>query len=330
MKDIQLKDNISSLTTKNPSDITSKTIKNVLETTNKDIEKFKNLFPIASGFNPNDGLIPFKIFDESMLKTMEEKMKVHDEKRNSFGRKNSQTTISIMTLQMMNERNPYRLLRQIAAQLEAKRPAVKEWYFKLLQSRNEIELWCKKIQNLENKPNLSDQEEYSFNKYKIDVFKKMSEIQDGMIYIEGALKEIATLQNQYEQICETHSIPIEWGEKEFEQNEIGFHKRRAFVLALRDLQVNGLGNHGTQEYMEQFGINPIQGYKQASDFLKECKIKQDKNIKITEKMRDDWLDKMEEEYKDSHLYILEKMGIINLIDENIQFKSKPVERKTET
>ena len=48
-----------------------------------------------------------------------------DEKTKAFDRKNSQTTLALMTLTMMNGQSPYRMMRQIMSEVEKRKLALK-------------------------------------------------------------------------------------------------------------------------------------------------------------------------------------------------------------
>ena len=63
------------------------------------------------------------------IQKISERMVEMERANNSLGRKNTQTTNQLMTLTMMTD-SPYRRLRQCLAQIERKKEALKESYFK--------------------------------------------------------------------------------------------------------------------------------------------------------------------------------------------------------
>jgi hypothetical protein len=79
---------------------------------------------------PENGL-EFKTFNSQKLSVIADRMPEIDRANNSFGRHNSQTSNVLMTLTMLNDSSPYRLLRQCAAQLEDRRRALKSSIFDL-------------------------------------------------------------------------------------------------------------------------------------------------------------------------------------------------------
>ena len=49
-----------------------------------------------------------------------------EEKTKAFDRKNSQTTLALMTLTMLNGQSPYRMMRQIMSEVEKRKLALSE------------------------------------------------------------------------------------------------------------------------------------------------------------------------------------------------------------
>ena len=64
------------------------------------------------------------------LAIISQKMVAIDRANNTAGRSNTQTTNQLMTLTMMTD-SPYRRLRQCLSQIEKKRIALEESYFKM-------------------------------------------------------------------------------------------------------------------------------------------------------------------------------------------------------
>ena len=57
----------------------------------------------------------------------------------------------------------------------------------------------------------------------------------GKIYLEGALKELATYQEVYDEIKKSHNIPDDWDELNLESEEITNHIRMAFRNGVRNV-----------------------------------------------------------------------------------------------
>ena len=62
-----------------------------------------------------------------------------DEKTRAFDRKNSQTTLVLMSLTMLNGHSPYRMMRQIMAEVEKRKGALAEAQVNHAKHLKEIE-----------------------------------------------------------------------------------------------------------------------------------------------------------------------------------------------
>ncbi len=172
------------------------------------------------------------------LAKISERMVEIDRANNSLGRKNTQTTNQLMTLTMLTD-SPYRRLRQILAQIEKKRNALREHYFNYQKLKIQIKDW----------------EEEDTELSRIEITASKAGMESGRKYIEGALKEIGIFQDAYEEIRENNNIPEEWDEEDAEKDEIRHHIRQAFRQAHRDMILHGTITQGNAEYMEQYGIH---------------------------------------------------------------------------
>ena len=107
----------------------------------------------------------------------------------TFSKRNSQTSLSLMTLNMIDS-GPYRVLRQIIAQVEKKRSALKEAMYNNEKRKLEIEqLKAKELTGVEAELN------------ELEIQKAIYDVIDSTNYIEGALKELGALKRRYEEIC---------------------------------------------------------------------------------------------------------------------------------
>ena len=174
-----------------------------------------------------------------------------DEKTKAFDRKNSQTTLAMMTLTMMTGQSPYRMMRQIMAEVEKRKGALAEAQVNHAKHLKEIE-------RLEDSDDPVLQAKY---RQKCVGLSSMEQ------KINGSFKDIATLIDAYNNIKEAHGID-EWDEVAFEKEEKKHHVRRAFELMYRNLFNTGRSSESTVEYCQQFGLHPqvcmteVQGYLQ--------------------------------------------------------------------
>ena len=174
-----------------------------------------------------------------------------DEKTKAFDRKNSQTTLAMMTLTMMTGQSPYRMMRQIMAEVEKRKGALAEAQVNHAKHLKEIE-------RLEDSDDPLLQAKYRQKCVGLSTMEQK---------INGSFKDIATLIDAYNNIKEAHGID-EWDEVAFEKEEKKHHVRRAFELMYRNLFNTGRSSESTVEYCQQFGLHPqvcmteVQGYLQ--------------------------------------------------------------------
>ncbi len=177
-----------------------------------------------------------------------------DEKTRAFDRNNSQTTLSMMTLTMMTGQSPYRMMRQIMAEVEKRKGALVEAQVKHARVLKEIE----KLQDSEDT--------VSQAKYR----QKCVNIVTMESKINGSFKDIATLIDAYNNIKEKNGIE-DWDEQAFEKEEKKHHVRRGFELMYRNLLESGRASTSTIEYCQQYGVHPqvclreVSGYLQFTD-----------------------------------------------------------------
>jgi len=244
----------------------------------------------------------FSCIDETKLAEISKNMIAINKATKSFGKKNSQTSAKLMTLNML-ACSPYRALRQCLSQIESKRKAIKENMFDLRQKRLIIN-------DLEG----------SKNKFKILEREKLSsEINDSILYIEGALKELAGYQDAYEQIRKNNNIRENWDEKDFEDSEIKHHVMSAFRNGVRDLLAYGNMGHGTSEYFEQFGINPMEAIIQIKKYVDGCT--QSSNGNLSYKAYIGFLNDMANKYKENYKEAMKRLGLTSLLTENFLYRN---------
>src|SRR5210317_2048781 len=90
----------------------------------------------------------FKTIDDEKLIKIENSLIESSRAMNSFSRRNTQTDIKLRTLTMLSVNSPYRTLRQILAQVEKKRSAVQENYFKMAKQKARMNILKQKDDEL--------------------------------------------------------------------------------------------------------------------------------------------------------------------------------------
>ncbi|MEN6644292.1 MAG: hypothetical protein ABFE08_17775 [Armatimonadia bacterium] len=202
-------------------------------------------------------------------------------KVHAFDRHNTQTTLTLMSLTMLNGHSPFRLLRQILAETESRLMAFSEAQVGYAELLAEIE-------DLNGKQPTPVVEAKLRQKY----FAK--ECLEGKI--NGAMKDVATLADAYEAIKAKHGIE-EWDEVDAEAAERTHHTRRAFELLYRNVIETGRAKESSIEYLQQYGVHAqialaeVIGYIQHTDSLINA------GERPTASHLEDFLDQMAEKYK---------------------------------
>ena len=179
-----------------------------------------------------------------------------DEKTKFFDRNNSQSTLSMMSLTMLNGHSPMRMMRQVLAETEKRKMALAEAQVSHAKALRNIEKLQDKLFNDPDNNVLSAKLRAAF------VGIEMMESK-----INGSFKDIATLINAYNNLKEAHGVE-DWSEEEFEESEKRHHVRRGFELMYRNLMDGGRASTATIEYMQQYGVHPQVGFTEVQGYIK--------------------------------------------------------------
>ena len=207
-----------------------------------------------------------------------------DEKTKFFDRNNSQSTLAMMSLTMLNGHSPMRMMRQVLAETEKRKMALAEAQVSHAKALRNIEKLQDKLFNDPDNNVISAKLRAAF------VGIEMMESK-----INGSFKDIATLINAYNNLKENHGV-TDWSEEEFEASEKRHHVRRGFELMYRNLMDGGRASTATIEYMQQYGVHPqvglteVQRYiKTVSDMIAHKEIPHSNHL-------EDFLDEMADKY----------------------------------
>ena len=178
-----------------------------------------------------------------------------EEKTRSFDRNNSQTTLSMMSITMLNGQSPMRMMRQVMAEAEKRKMALAEAQVSHAKKRKEIE-------KLEAQMEANPDDPVLEAKLRL-AFVSISSLESK---INGSFKDIATLIDSYNSIKEKNNID-DWDEEAFEREEKRHHTRRGFELMYRNLMDGGRASTATIEYMQQYGIHPQAGLTEVQGYI---------------------------------------------------------------
>ena len=233
-----------------------------------------------------------------------ERMVEIDRAINTLGRKNTQSTIQLMTLNMMTD-SPYRRLRQCIAEINKKRDALESTYFKFRKQEIELKEWESKTDELS----------------VVNADEARAGIKTAKIYIDGSLKDIAVLQEAYDEIRKNNNIPEEWDELDAEMDEIKHHLRQAFRQSHRDMVLTGSITQGNAEYLEQYGVHLHTAKNVIAKYIATCDklLEEGKgpNINHLYEFLDNCVEIFGEEYKN----VLKHMGLDNLVRQEYLYRS---------
>lgn len=208
-----------------------------------------------------------------------EKLPEIDKATRAFDRNNSQTTLSMMTLTMLNGHSPYRMLRQITAEVEKRKMALSEAQVGHAKQRV-------KILELEGEDDVVSEAELKAARHGLVMMENK---------INGSIKDIAVLIDSYENIKENFSID-EWDEEAFEREEKRHHVRRGFELMYRNLMDGGRASTATIEYMQQYGVHPQVAMTEVSGYLQYTADRIKQQILPHSNDLEEFLDQMANKY----------------------------------
>lgn len=219
--------------------------------------------------------------NQAAVARVSERMPELAEKTKIFDRNNSQTTISMMTLTMLNGQSPMRLLRQILAEVDRRKMALAEAQLSHAKLVNEI----KELSERELGP--VEQAELRLKNISLDSMEGK---------INGSLKDIATLIDAYDSIKATHQID-DWDERSFEDEEKRHHIRRGFELLYRNLIQNGRAHEATIEYLQQYGVHVQIALAEVMTYIAAVNEAIKTGNMVTASNMEDFLDAMSHKYK---------------------------------
>jgi len=246
----------------------------------------------------------FATITPNKMQKISDRMVEMERANNSLGRRNTQTTNQLMTLTMLTD-SPYRRLRQILAQIENKKDALRSNFFQHQKTKLEIKEW----------------EEEDTELSRINVAEARAGMESGKKYIEGALKEIGIFQDAYEEIRKNSNIPEDWDEEDAEIDEIRHHIRQAFRQAHRDMILTGSISQGNAEYMEQFGIHLQTARNFIAKYIASCEalIEEGKMPNIDHLY--EFFDSCVEIFGKEYIKVMHHIGITELVRSEWLFKN---------
>ena len=153
--------------------------------------------------------------------------------------------------------SPYKNMRQLSAEIARKKSALNEAKWRHIKA----EVKVKKLEEKLTDPNIEYWDEVDT---KIKLAQKKEQLAEGIIIIEGAMKDVLALNELYEQL---KSKVNSFSEEDFEKEETKNHLKRSLVQSIRDVRMTGAITKGEQEYLEQIGVNPSKVQNLLRDYV---------------------------------------------------------------
>jgi len=188
-----------------------------------------------------------------------------NELQNIWNRSHSQWTWKHINLHYHGD---FKNVRQIAAEMNRKKSALNEAKWKHV--KNEIA-----IKKIEEKLQTEKLDYWKEIDLQIQLAEKREAMANGMVYIEGAMKDVLALNELYEQMKDKFEG---FTEDEFEREESKSHLKRSVVQCIRDVRQTGSITKGEQEYLEQIGVNPTKMLFLIREYINKEEAKNDWDV----------------------------------------------------
>ena len=150
-------------------------------------------------------------------------------------------------------------LRQIGAEMSRKRQALNTAKFGYLKSKMKIGV---------KREEMEEASPANYRLLEVEIMELESGMQEVLVKVEGALKEVQTLSDMHDSLKE-HLGEI--NEEEFEKAQTRGYIKRAMQQAIREVRECGRIRTGNQEYLEQSGVCVTHAFKLITDYLEQEK-----------------------------------------------------------
>ena len=215
--------------------------------------KDEHLFPIINSYGGKSLQTNLKAADETIAKL--------NYTNKIWNKSGSQWMLKHLTC---SQADGWLRLRQIGAEMSRKRMALNEAKFGYLKKKMKIGV---------KREEMDDASPANYRLLEVEIMELESQMQEVMVKVEGALKEVQTLSGMHDSLKE-HLGEI--SEEEFEKAQTKGHIKRAMQQSIREVRECGRIKTGNQEYLEQSGVCVTHAFGLITDYLE-----QEKNAKNT-------------------------------------------------
>lgn len=225
----------------------------------KVLETKEELLPEISALSINSSvtdLVNYLPEHKEMLVEIKNSLPEIQRATSLFNKTQSQFMDNMLTV---SHPTPIRNLRQILAEMNKTKDALKESHFKC--KKKEIEIQMKER-------DLSfETDELKSAMLKIEVMELYSELETSKGYISGAIRKLTNYTTQYNSIMESMGVK-DFNEIDFEAEEERYHIMKAFDQGLTAARSKGgIVDEGNMIYFSQLGINGASAQKEVRELL---------------------------------------------------------------
>ena len=253
-------------------------------------------------------LINLQKQNKALVERVKKALPAIDAHTRIFDRKNSQTTLQLMTLTMLGGQSPLRMLRQVTAEVEKRKNA-------LYEAQHNVAKTQEKIDVLEEKQGLTPAEKAELIKLRHDVSMINNKA-------NGSLKDIATLADAYDNIMSKNNMK-DWTEEDFENDEKKHHVRRGFEMLYRNLIEFSRGKEATLEYLQQYGVHCQIAIAEINEYIDVTSTLVQKREIIDASHLENFLDTMRDKYAHNADEVSKRIfGRDGIINKAYMYKSK--------
>lgn len=257
-----------------------------------------NVFPEITSLQLHDNfkeLVEIMPEHKEMLSVIKESLPEIHRSSSLFFKTQSQFMDNMLTVA---HNTPLRNLRQILAQMNSTREAIKEAHFKLKKKEIELRMKQREIdQELKKKKKCDD---LKVEMLEVEILEIVANAQSTRGYISGAIRQLTNYTEQYNSIMEQYRLQG-FTEADFEREEEKYHIKKAFeqgLCAARTRHDRTI-DEGNMIYLTQLGINGAHAQMRVREYLKmEDDLLKD-NKAPTNKTYLDFLESMYQEFKGS-------------------------------
>lgn len=248
-----------------------------------------------------------------MLKIIKDSMPEIQRSSSLFYKTQSQFMDNMLTV---TANTPIRNLRQILAEMNRTRDALKEAHFKMRKKEIEMEQKKRELESLldANGKLKNNEDDLRAEMLRVEIGELMSNAETTKGYISGAIRKMTNYTQQYNSIVEKHQLQ-NFNEAAFEKEEERYHIMKAFEQALCAARSNGGRiDEGNHIYLTQIGINGAHAQFLITSFLRTEQELLNNGKAPTHKAVRDFLEGVADEFQGSSEKLAESKGMKTVTD----------------